>query len=439
MAVPLLGPKARFFNSDGDPLSGGKVQTYIAGTTTPLPTYTTAAGDVPNTNPVILDADGYANIWLGEGTYKISLFDANDVPIFTTDNYPGASAEGFGAEVFSITSTQSVTQSYNNSFLVATGNTSLGLLAAASAEEGFIFTVLNNGTGVVTLDPNGSETINGQATLTLYPGEAALVVCDGDEWFAAFKQNNGSASTKTANYTVALTDRNSIIECNATSGVVTLTLPAASSAGAGFRFFAKKTDATANAVVLDGSASETIDGATTFSLSRQYDYVGVICDGTTWHIISKAPSLASDTAPGIVELSTDAEFQTGTSTALAVTPANVKNSLGFADYFESAQQTITAGGLLTIAHGLARQPVIVGVELQCATAENGYSVGDRILAGPTNTAGGTSVSNSFRYDSTNIYVRYNNSGNVFLSNNAGTGLPVQLTNANWRVVVRAWA
>jgi hypothetical protein len=85
MATPLNTPKARFFDVNGDPLSGGKVFTYDAGTTTPRASYTTAAGDIANANPVILNINGEADIWL-TGNYKIVLKDSDDVVQWTVDN-----------------------------------------------------------------------------------------------------------------------------------------------------------------------------------------------------------------------------------------------------------------------------------------------------------------------------------------------------------------
>lgn len=66
---------------DGKPLAGGKVYTYEAGTTTPKSTYTTMAGDVPNLNPVILDQNGKAKIFLGDGAYRMRILDSNDALI----------------------------------------------------------------------------------------------------------------------------------------------------------------------------------------------------------------------------------------------------------------------------------------------------------------------------------------------------------------------
>lgn len=79
-------PKIQFFADDGTPLVGGKLYSYAAGTTTPLATYTTYAGTVANTNPIILDSRGEANVWLDNALYKLALYDADNALIWTVDN-----------------------------------------------------------------------------------------------------------------------------------------------------------------------------------------------------------------------------------------------------------------------------------------------------------------------------------------------------------------
>lgn len=91
---PVGGVAAQFFTSTGAVLTGGKLYTYAAGTTTPAVTYTTSQGNVPWTNPVVLDAagrvPGSGEIWLTDGIiYKFVLKDSNDVLIATYDNITG--------------------------------------------------------------------------------------------------------------------------------------------------------------------------------------------------------------------------------------------------------------------------------------------------------------------------------------------------------------
>jgi hypothetical protein len=99
MATVNISPVARqqFFDANGDPLSGGQLFTYTAGTTTKEATYTTSVGDVANANPIILDSNGYtpSGLWLVDGTsYKFVLAPSGDTDppasaIWTEDNIDG--------------------------------------------------------------------------------------------------------------------------------------------------------------------------------------------------------------------------------------------------------------------------------------------------------------------------------------------------------------
>ena len=89
---PVAGAAWQFFDGNGVPLTGGKIYTYAAGTTTPQTTYTSSTGLTANSNPIILDADGrLANeVWLTAGVdYKFILKNSSDVLIGTYDNLPG--------------------------------------------------------------------------------------------------------------------------------------------------------------------------------------------------------------------------------------------------------------------------------------------------------------------------------------------------------------
>jgi hypothetical protein len=80
-------PKQQIFGSDGAPLVGGKIYTYLAGTSTPATTYTDFGAGTANTNPIILDSYGQANIWLlSTVSYKFVVKTATDVLLYTVDN-----------------------------------------------------------------------------------------------------------------------------------------------------------------------------------------------------------------------------------------------------------------------------------------------------------------------------------------------------------------
>lgn len=94
MTLLIGSPKAQFFDtSTGEPLVNGKVYSYLGGSVnTPKDTYPTMpdadAGTNPNTNPVILDARGEANIVI-QGSTKLALYDSNDVLIYSVDYLDG--------------------------------------------------------------------------------------------------------------------------------------------------------------------------------------------------------------------------------------------------------------------------------------------------------------------------------------------------------------
>jgi hypothetical protein len=71
----------QYLDSNGKPLSAGKVYNYIPSTTTPKTTWQDAAKTIPNANPVVLDAGGRAKI-LGDGSYRQIVKDRNGVTIW---------------------------------------------------------------------------------------------------------------------------------------------------------------------------------------------------------------------------------------------------------------------------------------------------------------------------------------------------------------------
>lgn len=79
-------------DSSGNPASGWKWYTYVAGSSTPAPTYTDNTGGTPQANPIVLNSLGLpANpIWLTAGaSYKFVLTDASDVTKATFDTVDG--------------------------------------------------------------------------------------------------------------------------------------------------------------------------------------------------------------------------------------------------------------------------------------------------------------------------------------------------------------
>jgi len=108
---PIGGAGWQFFNNDGTVLAGGKLQTYIAGTSTPKTSYTTSTGNIAHTNPIILDSAGRVpggEIWLTAGLYKFVLSTSTNTLIGTYDNINGIGAAEFQVENFTGTGSQTV-------------------------------------------------------------------------------------------------------------------------------------------------------------------------------------------------------------------------------------------------------------------------------------------------------------------------------------------
>lgn len=145
-------PRQQFFTINGVPLAGGFLYTYAAGTTTPQATYQDANGSAANTNPIVLDSGGFANVWLAALTYKIVAQDSNGVEQWSQDNVSAVSL----AELQANDSFASITVSGDAT--IGGDLTVDGTITAASGEY----------TGTLAVDGNltaASEAVTGNASV----------------------------------------------------------------------------------------------------------------------------------------------------------------------------------------------------------------------------------------------------------------------------------
>jgi len=130
---PLGGAGWQFFNDNGVPLVGGLLYTYLAGTTTPAPTYTSSTGLTANSNPIVLNAAGRPpyEIWLdGINSYKLVLKTSTGTQIWVMDNItglPAARSQNY------ITATAGQT-AFTVCFTYTPGNNSLNVLVNGSKQ-----------------------------------------------------------------------------------------------------------------------------------------------------------------------------------------------------------------------------------------------------------------------------------------------------------------
>ena len=169
--LPWLKPQ--FFDAAGDPVWSGKVYSFVAGTTTPQPTYSDVdlADEHANPNPILLNAAGESPtpIYLLPTGYKFRLDDHNDVPLWTVDDVSdvgAAFAAGFGAALTeggkAVTSGYTVLATDHLVTVASTGGPSpcvINLPAVSDATQAVV--IKNTGTVALSIVPHGSDTIDG--------------------------------------------------------------------------------------------------------------------------------------------------------------------------------------------------------------------------------------------------------------------------------------
>ncbi len=158
-------------------------------------------------------------------------------------------------------------------------------LPTAVGNTGKSFWIIKLGTAAndLTIDPNSSELIDGQATMILSGQYRSIqIVSDNAKWLTVSKDED-TITSKSATYTA--TQEDDFILVSAGSSWV-LTLPAAAGCK-GKVYTIVKIDATAFTVTIDGNASETIDGEVSTILESQYQAIKIVSDGTSWYSASR--------------------------------------------------------------------------------------------------------------------------------------------------------
>lgn len=120
-------------------------------------------------------------------TFAYQRFARTDLGVILRRNAAnsGDLLDGTLAETFGVAKSATFTAGLADfkRLFVCTGTWSLDLDAAATLRDGWYCMVKNNGSGVITLNPNASETIDGAATLDISAGQSCIVYCDGTKLF----------------------------------------------------------------------------------------------------------------------------------------------------------------------------------------------------------------------------------------------------------------
>mgnify|MGYP001175561262 FL=1 len=107
-------------------------------------------------------------------------------------------------------------------------------------------------------------------------------VAHNDVWSTVSGLSGRIVTTAASAYT--LTRLDAIVLVDATTSAVTVNVPAAASYNER-QWIVKKIDASANAVTLDATGANTIDGAGTLALASQWDSAHIVSNGTAWFVL----------------------------------------------------------------------------------------------------------------------------------------------------------
>jgi hypothetical protein len=104
----------------------------------------------------------------------------------------------------------------------------------------------------------------------------------------------------------------------------------------------------------------------------------------------------------------------------------------------SAEQTITAGGTVTISHGLTfitnAYDIDVMLYLKCISTEGGYTTNDIVPISPSGQGSSGNTGISTTVTTTQVIIRYGSSGlNI---TQATTGAAFTITAANWKLLIK---
>lgn len=261
---PVL--KQRFFDSNGLPLAGGQLFSYVAGTSIPQATYANQAGTV-NANPVVLDASGYADVWLDPTlSYKFILQDSLGTVLWSIDNVSFA----LGISVWSANT------------IYQTGS-----IVSDSSGSGLLYVSLINN--------------NQNNALTNV---------------SAWRVFAGNVRTVSSNSNLLVTD--DLVRSNSTSGSLTHTLPACGTTPIGKEISIKDVGAGSNTTSIKGAGADLIDGTNTYSSTLATNAtVRVKNNGTSWDVINLGDNSVTSgkIAAGAVTQAKLAARATGTTVA----------------------------------------------------------------------------------------------------------------------------
>jgi hypothetical protein len=289
----FAGAGAQFFDGNGDPLTGGLLYTYLAGTTTPVTTYTSQSGVANNTNPIVLNAAGRtpAEVWLDGGVlYKFVLATSAYVQIGSYDNIPAVNDP----------------TTANNLITVAGTNALTGLATpplegyTAGAQYSFIAQNTNSGAVTIDIDSLGVKDVtqtgaNALVAGSIVGGSMVLVEYDGTRFqlltpnsfinpiIRGYTEIITSSGTVGASATLSIAAGTVLTATLTSATACTFTMPAIV-AGKSFLLLLKQpASGTATTATFTGVKWGTNGAPTITPTVGKMDILSFISDGTNWY------------------------------------------------------------------------------------------------------------------------------------------------------------
>lgn len=148
---------------------------------------TAAALDVGTAANKVVQLDGSAKLPAVDGSQLTNVVSAGSLSVTSAQALTAAQKAQGLANLAQVSATKTadytVVANDRGGLIKLSGTHTLSLTAAATLGDGWRCDIRNTGTGVWTIDPNASETVNGLTTFNVYPGENMRLICDGGAFY----------------------------------------------------------------------------------------------------------------------------------------------------------------------------------------------------------------------------------------------------------------
>jgi len=285
---------------------------------------------------------------------------------------------------------------------VATNNTNINTVAtnisSVTTNATNITAITTNATNITDIQnaaSNAASAASSASTATTQATNAANSAALAAAYAASGLYS--SVIDKSANYTVVIGDAGALIRASTTSGAITITLPEISTLPDGFKVAVVKWTGDSNAVTISRSGSDTINGATSVSISAQYSSTTFVAD------LESAQWFASSSGVGATNVNVQSFSGNGSTVAFTMSSdaGNENNTQVFVSGIYQEKDTYSLSGTtLTFSTapptGTSNIEVVWSTPLAIGTPSDGTVTTEKIVDANVTAAklaSGAAVSN----------------------------------------------